>query len=291
MSRKRNALINLTGAIQIADETYNVVGAVTDPKGIYAEADFIVGDVIFDSSFFGNFRWTIIAINSAGGGNIDCDVRWDDEGNPPFPGVGPAAGVGAICGVSANGMAYAPSIEAGAAYGYTEDLATSIKNMDLSRASDSESDKEEELLYNLLGETAWANHLVFDVFLNETRRDPFDPYVHRAYIHGNLLKSGTVPSRVFGWATKKITLPEVVGKVCLTAEYDISAGSGNATIKVSLDNGANYTTILDTAGVINKLNEEVDIINIGQDVIIAIELTTDVSGVGGFFRFFGAILG
>lgn len=291
MSRKRNALINIAGATQIADETYNLTGTVIDPKGIYSETDFVVGDVIFDSSFFGNFRWSILAINSAGGGNIDCDIRWDDEGNPPFPGVGPAAGVGAICGVSVNGMAYAPSIEAGAAYGYTEDLATSIKNMDLSRANDGESDKEEELLYNLLGETVWSNHLVFDVFLNETKRDPFDPYVHRAYVHGNLLKSGMVPSRVYGWTSKKITLSEVVSKVCLTAEYDISAGSGNATVKVSLDNGANYTTILDTAGAIDNINKEVDIVNTGQDVIVTIELTTDVTGFGGFFRFFGIILG
>lgn len=133
MAAIRNGVFNITSTIQVTPsvETYDVQGEFFDGSGLFDGTMFQVGDVIFDASLLGIFKWKIIQINSQDAASLDVRVSYDDEGSHPVPDVGPAAGSGAICGTAETGIAKVaqiPALSINEGFGMTEVLYTAIQN-------------------------------------------------------------------------------------------------------------------------------------------------------------------
>lgn len=114
-------------------EQYVVTGSVFDGSGRYDGSSFSVGDVIFDESVLGSFRWRILEIRTPPvlGSTLKVLVRYDDEGTPPVADLGPAAGAGVVAGVASTGVyrvATLPSISLNSSFGLTETIYTSMQN-------------------------------------------------------------------------------------------------------------------------------------------------------------------
>lgn len=123
-----NSITQLTPGIEI----YELDGTIIDGSGNYSALDFGVGDLIFDASVYGSFRWKITQLLTPAvpGSNLHVVVQWDDEGTPPVADNGPGAGQGAACKACPGkyGVAMAPSVSLNQAYGYGETTYNAIQN-------------------------------------------------------------------------------------------------------------------------------------------------------------------
>jgi hypothetical protein len=166
-------------------------------------------------------------------------------------------------------------------YGYTK---AQINNMRT-------SDKEEQLIWDSLSSTNWANFVIYDEFYNGLRRESPEPYPHQLTISSSTLIDGGAVSETYGFTSITYTDIQVndIEKILCDLKYDNSEG-GDVKFEVSVDGGANYTTIVDTSLAIDNRALEIDVSAVkGNDVIVRLEITTDGSGNGALINYFSVI--
>lgn len=151
--------------------------------------------------------------------------------------------------------------------------------------------EEEMICYNFLIDNCWATDAIYDVFEDDSKRESPDPYSDEAILSDMKLIDQGDPSTIYGFTTKTYTASTTIKWICLHTEYDDSEG-GYVRIKVSVDNGANYTTVLDTKNSIDETDKEINISSgeQGTQVLVKLEIETDGSGNGAYFKFFGLIM-
>lgn len=151
--------------------------------------------------------------------------------------------------------------------------------------------EEEMICYNFLTENCWASEAIFDIFENDNKREIPDPYTDEAIISDQTLIDQEGNLVIYGFTSKTYTASTTIGVICFHTEYDDSEG-GYVRAKISVDNGVNYTTVLDTKIALNETNKEINI-NLaeqGNKIIVKLEIETDGTGNGAYFKYFGLIM-
>lgn len=173
-----------------------------------------------------------------------------------------------------------PDIRGGGIYGRSEIHELILNN------------EERSLCVEFLESTCWCNYLIFDTFEDSAKRATPDPYGQELEIKNMRLRDRSSPSITYGFTSKTYAdvQAEDIEKIVLHTDYDNTDG-GDVLVKVSVNGGVDYTTIIDTNGGINKDSEEVDIpiSERGNDVIVKLEITTDTSGNGAFISYYALL--
>lgn len=153
------------------------------------------------------------------------------------------------------------------------------------------SDREEQLIWDSLSSTDWANFVIYDMFYNSAWRASPDPYPHQLIISSSRLIDGGAVSTTYGFTTvlyENIQTDDIEQILC-DLDYDNSEG-GDVKFEVSVDGGANYTTVVDTSLAIDNRVADLDVSAVkGNDVIVKLEITTDGSGNGALINYFDVI--
>lgn len=152
------------------------------------------------------------------------------------------------------------------------------------------NDAEEQIIWDSLSSSDGYNYVVYDVFLNETKRESPEPYPNKLILQNGTLIAGSTPNTIFGWTSKTYTDVQTddIEEILAYLKYS-TEGSGIIRFKISVDNGVNFLTILDTGLAIDLRAQEVAVVNIGNDVIIKLEILTDGSGNGATLNYFSLI--
>lgn len=153
------------------------------------------------------------------------------------------------------------------------------------------SDWQEQIIWDSLSSSDGYNYVVYDVFLNETKRESPDPYPNQLSVRNSTVVDGGAVSTTYGFTSKTYTdvQPTDIENILCDLRYDNSEG-GDVKFEVSVDGGSNYTTIVDTSLVIDNRAIGIDISAVkGNDIIVRVEITTDGSGNGAEISYFSVI--
>lgn len=150
---------------------------------------------------------------------------------------------------------------------------------------------EEQLIWDCLVDSVWAEYVIYDVFCDGTKRESPDPYTDElTLLNGDLVVNSPIANTIYGFTSKLYTNVQAADIDLIVCDfiYDNSAG-GDVKFEISVDGGLNYTIIVDTALSIDLRTQEVVLSNAGNDVIVRLEITTDSSANGAILEYFSVI--
>lgn len=157
-----------------------------------------------------------------------------------------------------------------------------------------DNSREEQLCINLIGETNWSLGGIYDTFENSNKRESPEPYINEAVITSMVLTGGSTASLTYGFTSETFSSADfgIIKKIVLISELDNLLG-GQILIKVSVNNGVNYTDIVDTSIALDARNEEISIPTgqTGNQVKVKIEITNSITNTKPTVNFYGVAVG